>query len=330
MYNVVTAMKKIVSVKNLTKIFVKKSLLYPFLGKKRSFTAVNNISFDINKGEIVGLLGPNGAGKTTTIQMLLGLITPTSGTIGIFGKNFENHRAEILSKLNFSSTYTHLPWRLTVWENLNVIGHLYGIPDRKEKIFKVLRMLNMFNKKDKEVGDLSSGWTTRLNLARTFLNDPEFVLLDEPTSSLDPESAGEIRKNILKIKKERGTTVLWTSHNMAEVEEVCDRGIFLNHGKIIDKDTPDGLAKRIRNVRVSLLLKDKTGSLFKLVKENNWQIKSQGRFTVVELQEIGIPKLLNSMAVKKISYSEISIDKPTLEDYFLSQAKVKEDQDAKN
>src|SRR3989344_4951431 len=108
MYNVVTAMKKIVSVKNLTKIFVKKSLLYHFLGKKRSFTAVNNISFDINKGEIVGLLGPNGAGKTTTIKMLLGLITPTSGTIGIFGKNFENHRAEILSKLNFSSTYTHL------------------------------------------------------------------------------------------------------------------------------------------------------------------------------------------------------------------------------
>lgn len=315
------AAKKIVSVKNLSKIFTKGTVPAWGLSPLRKFTAVNNISFNIYRGEIVGLLGANGAGKTTTIQMLLGLITPSSGSISIFGKEFHNFRKDILQRVNFSSSYTHLPWRLTVWENLNVIALLYAIPKRKEKIHKVLRMLNMFNKKDAQVGDLSSGWVTRLNLARTFLNDPEFILLDEPTSSLDPESADQIRKHILTIRKEKGTTVLWTSHNMAEVEEVCDRVIFLNHGRIIAEDTPEGLANRIRNVRVSLMMKKDPKGLLRLLRENNWTGKLSGRFTIIELPESEVPPLLNSLAAGKIEYSEISIDKPNLHDYFLTIAR---------
>ena len=314
----------IVEVKNLTKIFTRKSTAWSLFGKKRTLTAVNNISFAISEGEIVGLLGPNGAGKTTTIQMLLGLITPTSGSISIFGKNFINNRKEILKKINFSSSYTHLPWRLTVWENLYVVALLYSIPDPKDKIIKIMKMLNLYSKKNQEVGELSSGWTTRLNLARTFLNDPEFILLDEPTASLDPEGADEIRTHILKLRNELGTTILWTSHNMAEVEEVCDRVIFLNHGKIIAEDTPEGLAGRIRHVRVSLMIKDGQKSLLRIANNSGWAAKLTGRFIKIELPEDKVPQLLNSLSEKMIVYTEISIDKPTLEDFFLETARIKE------
>lgn len=313
--------KKIVEVTNLTKIFVKTNSPIPFFAKKRKTTAVNNISFSIAEKEIVGLLGPNGAGKTTTIQMLLGLITPTSGTITIFGKNFIKNRKEILKKINFSSTYTNMPWRLTVWENLYVVALLYGVESPKEKIMHIMKLLNLERRKEAQVGELSSGWITRLNLARTFLNNPKFILLDEPTASLDPESASQIREQILRLRREFGTTVLWTSHNMAEVEEVCDRVIFLKGGKIIAEDTPNGLAKRITKVRVSLMIKDGKKRLNDIVKLAGWKALAKGRFVNIELDEKSIPILLNTLAEKKIDYSEISIDKSTLEDYFLSIAR---------
>ena len=307
--------QKIVDVQNLTKSFTV---------KKRTATAVSNISFSIKEGEVVGLLGPNGAGKTTTIHMLLGLITPTSGSISIFGKNFFDNRKEILKKVNFSSSYTHLPWRLTVWENLYVVALLYGVDNPKEKTAGVLKMLNLYDKKNMEVGELSSGWTTRLNLARTFINDPKFILLDEPTSSLDPESANDIRRHILKMQKNLSTTILWTSHNMAEVEEVCDRVIFLNHGKIIAEDSPMGLAKRIKSVRVSFMVSKNKNKLLKIASNYQWQLSDERRFTIIRLHENQIPVLLNILSAQKIDYSEISIDKPTLEDFFMATARPKE------
>ena len=313
--------KYIVEVKNLTKIFIKSISAFPFFGKKRKTVAVNNISFEIRQGEILGLLGPNGAGKTTTIQMLLGLITPTFGTINIFGKNFEKNRKEILKQVNFSSTYTNLPWRLSVWENLYVVALLYGINRPSDKVEQIIKLLNLTSRRNHQVAELSSGWITRLNLARTFINNPRFILLDEPTASLDPEGASQIRDHILRLRKETGTTVLWTSHNMAEVEEVCDRVIFLKTGKIVAEDTPQGLANRISNIRVSLMIKDGKKRLRSILSESNWKAKESGRFIIVEIKEKEVPYLLNSLAAKKIDYSEISIDKSTLEDYFLAMAR---------
>lgn len=311
----------IVQVSDLTKVFPFKQSLLHWGKKNPAVTAVNNISFNIKKGEIVGLLGPNGAGKTTTIQMLLGLITPTTGVISIFGKNFNEARKGILKRINFSSTYTNMPWRLTVWENLYVVALLYGIKDPKEKIQEILKRLNMSHRKNHQVGELSSGWITRLNIARTFINDPEFVLLDEPTASLDPESASLMREQILRLRRELGTTVLWTSHNMAEVEEVCDRVIFLKSGKIVAEDTPQGLANRITKVRVSLMIVDGKKRLNEIIGLNGWKAQVKGRFINIELEEKNLPLLLNTLAEKKIDYSQISIDKSTLEDYFLTMAR---------
>lgn len=309
----------IVEVKNLTKIFVKESK-NPFR-PKRKVTAVNDISFKINKGEIVGLLGPNGAGKTTTIQILLGLITPTSGEIKILGKNFRLQRKEILKQLNFSSTYTHLPWRLTVWENLYAVSLMYGLKNVRERVAEVIKMMHLEGKRNSEVSDLSSGWTTRLNIARIFLNHPKFILLDEPTASLDPEAAEEIREEILRVRKNEETTILWTSHNMPEVSDVCDRVIFLDHGKIIAEDTPEGLARRIKKCRVSLVVKDGRKRLSKISKENNWRLSVKDPNSRIELNEDEIPRLLYLLSQKGISYEQIAIDKPTLEDFFLQRGK---------
>ena len=225
-------MNKIIEVKNLAKKFGK-------------FTAVDEISFSVNTAEITGLLGPNGAGKTTIIQMLLGLVMPTHGEIKIFGKELSSNREELLQFMNFSSTYTNLPWRITVWENLYVVALLYSVKKPKEKVMEVIKIMELETVKNKTINQLSSGWITRVNLARTLLNNPRLILLDEPTASLDPEAAVKVREVILKYKKENNATILWTSHNMFEVEKVCDRVIFLKEGKIIAIDTPSRLAKTI-------------------------------------------------------------------------------------
>lgn len=304
--------KTVVEVKNLTK---------KFTSGKKIIKAVDNISFSIKEGEIVGLLGPNGAGKTTTIQMLLGLITPTKGEIDIFGKKLKNHREEILQVMNFSSTYTHLPWRLSVWENLIVVALLYSVENPEEKVNEVIKIMKLAEVKNKTIIELSSGWITRVNLARTFLNSPKLILLDEPTASLDPEGAYDIRNEIINYRKEKQATILWTSHNMAEVEEVCDRVIFLHKGKVVAEDTPEGLAGTIKICRISLMVKEGQKKLEKICSENNWQYRISGRFSTIETTEQEIPILLSKLIENNIDYSEISIDKPNLEDYFIQKAK---------
>lgn len=197
------------------------------------FAAVDGISFSVNAGEIVGLLGPNGAGKSTTINMLLGLVDASDGDIRVFGKDIKTDRSAIASRMNFATTSTFLPGNLTIWENLYVFGLLYGDTSPSRRIDTLLRLVRLENFRDKKTGFLSSGEQTRLNIAKTLVNDPELLLLDEPTASLDPENSREIRGLIRARTREQGTAVLWTSHNMHEVEEVCDRVLFLSRGKIL-------------------------------------------------------------------------------------------------
>jgi ABC-2 type transport system ATP-binding protein len=201
-------------------------------------TAVADVSLTVRRGEIVGVLGPNGAGKTTTIQILLGLTTPTSGTVRVFGMDLEQHRCEVLQRCNFCSAYTSLPSNLRVRENLRVSAGLYGVRDAGRKMDELLSLFEIAHLKEKVTGHLSSGETTRVNLCKALLNDPELLLLDEPTASLDPNIADKVRKLLRRIQRERGITMIYTSHNMRDVEEVCDRVLFLNKGRIIAEGTP--------------------------------------------------------------------------------------------
>lgn len=285
------------------------------------FTAVNNISFRVKEGEIVGLLGPNGAGKTTTIAMMLGIISPTSGSISVFGLPFEENREAILKQMNYSSAYIKAPWRLTVWEHLYVFALMYEVPDPKQKIAEVLKIFNFTKDKDVLGGDLSSGNMARLNLCKAFINQPRVVLLDEPTSSLDPDVADQVRQFIKSSRERYKTTILITSHNMAEIEELCDRVIFMNRGRIIAEDTPEGLSKKIKKTRVRFMMKDGAKRTIKFATDAGFTVTSKDRFVVVEVEEEDVAYLLAGLAEKGVSYSEISIDKPTLEDFFIEEAR---------
>jgi ABC-2 type transport system ATP-binding protein len=201
------------------------------------FQAVNDISFSIREGEILGLLGPNGAGKTTTIQMLLGLVSPTSGSIRMFGLDLDDHREEILGQVNFSSTYISMPFALTVEENLRVIGRLYGMSNIDRRIDEVVKKLEMEDYRTKVTRKLSSGQMTRLALAKAILTEPKILFLDEPTASLDPDIAHKIRALLKDIRRSSGLSILYTSHNMKEMEEMSDRIIFLQRGKIVAEGT---------------------------------------------------------------------------------------------
>lgn len=215
----------VVEVKNLRKEF-------------KEAVAIDDLSFSVERGEIVGLLGPNGAGKTTAIQVLLGLITPTSGSVKIFGLDTSTHRIEILRRCNFSSAYVNLPHNLKVWENFAVFAALYGVKNHKPKVAKLQEMLEISHLSDKKTGKLSSGESTRVNLCKALLNDPELLLLDEPTASLDPDIADKVRKFIRRIQQEQNITMIYTSHNMRDVQEVCDRVLFLQKGRITAEGTP--------------------------------------------------------------------------------------------
>jgi len=203
-----------------------------------SFRAVDNITFAVKPGEIVGLLGPNGAGKTTTINMILGILEPTCGSIEILGKNLNEHRTEIVKQMNFAAVYAQMPGNLTVRQNLYVFGRLYEVRNLKEKIKILLRDFDLDTFVKTKTGLLSSGELTRLNLAKALINEPSLLLLDEPTASLDPSVANFIRERIKNWVAKTQTTILWTSHNMYEIETVCDRVLFLSHGRILLSGNP--------------------------------------------------------------------------------------------
>ena len=211
--------------------------------KYNNILAVENINFKINKGSIVGLLGPNGCGKTTTIGMMLGLIKPTSGTVFINNQNIENEniRTKILEKVNFISPYVELPKKLTVEENLKVYGKLYGVKNLQDRILDLMEQLNLLEFKKRKTGELSSGQKNRVSLAKALINEPEILLLDEPTASLDPDVGDYIRSYIENFAANKKTTILLASHNMNEVERLCNEVMMMKNGKIIDKGTCSSL-----------------------------------------------------------------------------------------
>jgi ABC-2 type transport system ATP-binding protein len=205
--------------------------------------AVDHISFEVGSGEIVGLLGPNGAGKTTTINMILGVLRPSAGSIRIEDVDLSLHRSRALDCTNFAAVYAPLPGNLTVEQNLRIFGMLYGVANLSQRIETLLRQFALLRFRHAKCGVLSSGEQTRVCLAKALLNRPRLLLLDEPTASLDPAVAADIRKMILEFTAESAGGVLWTSHNMYEVQEVCDRVLFLSHGKILLEGNPKTLPR---------------------------------------------------------------------------------------
>lgn len=283
-------------------------------------TAVDGVSFNLKQGEILGFLGPNGAGKTTTIQMLLGVLTPTSGKVEYFGKNLRRNRSEILGQVNFSSTYTRLPDTLTVKENLTWVAFLYDIPSRKQRVEDLIKTFHLQELAGKKMVDLSAGQVTRVNLAKAFINTPKVLLLDEPTASLDPEVAAYIRKFLLLQQKQSGISILLTSHNMAEVEEICDRVIFINRGRIIADDTPEVLTRSIEIAHVQLLITAGSDKFTEYCQAKKINFRQEGRSVIVDVNEKQLPVFLRGIMKAGVIYGEISIEKPDLEDYFLQVA----------
>ncbi len=203
--------------------------------------AVNGVSFEVGCHEIVGLLGPNGAGKTTTINIVLGVLEPSSGGVRIDGCDLASERRRALERTNFSAVYAPLPGNLTVWQNLRVFSMLYDVARLRDRIAELLREFDLLPFRDTKCGVLSSGEQTRVSLAKAMLNRPRLLLLDEPTASLDPATARDIRARIRDFAAANEAGVLWTSHNMIEVSEVCGRVLFLSHGKILLEGDPKTL-----------------------------------------------------------------------------------------
>lgn len=203
-----------------------------------AYTALDGLSFRLREGESLGLLGVNGAGKTTAMNLLLGLTTPSAGEVRVFGKRLATHRIEILREVNFTSAYIALPSNLLVWQNLLVFARLYNVPQPQRRIAELLELLDIGHLRTSVTGRLSAGESTRVNLAKALLNKPRLLLLDEPTASLDPDIADRVRKLMRQLQAEEGVSLLYTSHNMRDIEEVCDRLIFLHAGKVLAEGTP--------------------------------------------------------------------------------------------
>jgi ABC-2 type transport system ATP-binding protein len=206
--------------------------------------AVDGISFNLPLGSITALLGGNGAGKTTTIAMILGLVTPTAGRVSVLGAEMPRERYQVLARMNFESPYVDLPTRLTVRQNLTVFAELYGVPDVSARIAELASALDLTDFLDKWTGRLSSGQKTRVSLAKALLNRPDVLLLDEPTASLDPDTADWVRGHLENYRRSTGSTILLASHNMNEVERLCERVIIMKRGRIEDDDTPQRLLAR--------------------------------------------------------------------------------------
>jgi ABC-2 type transport system ATP-binding protein len=306
-------MPPVLFVKNLQKI-------YP---NNTNHIAVNTISFELKESEILGLLGPNGSGKTTTIQMLLGTLSFTSGTISYFGKDFTQHRSDILQHISYASAYTSLPWLLTVEENLVIFGRLYGLhPHESIKRFEpLLNRFGLIDKRDARISSLSAGQVTRLMIVKAFFIQPKIVLLDEPTASLDPDVANEICDFILEQRDKTGLSILFTSHKMEEAAELCDRVIFLKDGNIIADDIPQNLALQASSFRVRLLIVDGMKRTIALAEKRVMPYKIDHKSIEITINERDIPSFLNDIGQAGIAYASIKIEEPSLEDYFLQIAR---------
>ena len=200
--------------------------------------AVDDISFQVPRGEIVALLGGNGAGKTTTISMLLGILLPTSGQIQVLGSDMARNRYQVLHRMNFTSPYVDIPQRLTVLQNLKVYAKLYGIAHPADRLAEISRLFELGSLLNRRFGSLSAGQKTRVSLAKALINEPELLLMDEPTAALDPDTADRIRETLLDYQRKTQATIFMSSHNMPEVEKLCDRVLMMRNGRLVDDETP--------------------------------------------------------------------------------------------
>lgn len=309
----------VLEVKNLTKQFVPEGLFALLQGKKSS-NIINDLSFVLAEGEVLGLLGPNGAGKTTTIQMLLSTLAPTSGTIEYFGKNLAMHRSEILQHIAFASTYVDLPGRLTVQENLIVSGGLYGFYGKQlqELVERFLKAFKLWDRRFQKTDSLSAGQKTRLMLTRAFMVQPKVLLLDEPTASLDPDVAYEVLEFIQQEQKERSISIFFTSHDMDEVMKLCNRVLVLKNGVLIANDAPSKLAAQVSTSHISLLFGPQFDAALRFFTDANIVVHRKDPWIIIDLDEHKIADLLMALAQTGLKYSSISIVKPSLEDYFFS------------
>jgi len=287
-----------------------------------SFCAVNDISFSVPRGKVVGLLGPNGAGKTTTIQMLLGVTLKNGGMIRYFGKDFDRHRQYCLQRISFASAFNTLLGRISVWQNLVVFAGLYQVKNPKKKIMELTEYLEITDLLFELYQNLSAGQKTRVNLVKSLLNDPELLLMDEPTASLDPDIADKTLSLIEDLKKSRNLAILYTSHDMNEVARICDEVIFLDRGKIVAQDTPLNLTRSISGAQLCLTFADGKDAVDEYLKtcEYGYKFIDNG-VVVIDVEVDLIPKLLVGISKTDIEIKDIEIKKPTLEDVFLQIAR---------
>lgn len=291
-----------------------------------TFCAVDHVSFSIHRGQVVGLLGPNGAGKTTTIQMLLGITKHNGGTIRYFDMDFVAHRQACLQRINFASSFNTLQGRISVMENLLVYAGLYQVSRPKHQIMKLVKYFEIEDLLSMRFWDLSAGQKTRVILVKALLNEPELVLLDEPTAALDPDIADKLLNLIEQLKHSQQLSLLYTSHDMSEVARVCDEVIFLERGKIVAQDTPLGLTKRITHSQLKVTFDGERSAIVKLLDDQ--QVRHgfpQEHVLVADVTEVTIPKIIFGLSQQGIWITDIEVKKPTLEDVFLQIARGKYD-----
>ena len=284
---------------------------------KKPFVAVNEISFELREREILGLLGPNGSGKTTTIQMLLGTLAATSGSVFYFGKDLATHRSEILQHVAFASTYTSLPFTLSIAENLEIFGCLYGF-SRKESALKfdpLLERFGILDKRKSRISSLSAGQVTRLMLVKAFFIEPKVVLLDEPTASLDPDIARDICSFLMEQRDKKGVSILFSSHKMEEGDGNLRPHDFFEEGKIIADDIPQKLARSVSTFRIRLVVADGLERILAITEKRGFAYTHDHRALEILIEEEKIPEFLNALSQANVSYANIKIEEPSLEDF---------------
>jgi len=300
---------KVLEVKKLTKQY-------------GAYRAVDNVTFAIRRGQVLGLLGPNGAGKSTTIQMLCGLTLPSSGSVKYFGQDFARVPQACLQRINFASAYNALQGRITVRENLIIFAGLYGVRKPRAKIDELLEYFEIARLAKSKYWDLSAGERTRVNLAKALINDPELILMDEPTASLDPDIADKVLALVEELRVSRQLSILFTSHNMVEVERICDEVVFLDHGRIVSQDTPANHTKRLGDATLILHFRGERALVERVLVSMGAQfvLPAVGVATIKAKSE-AVAGMVAAVADAGVNIREVEVNKPTLEDVFLDIAR---------
>jgi ABC-2 type transport system ATP-binding protein len=284
-------------------------------------TALENVSFSVERGEIFGLLGPNGAGKTTLIKIILGLIAPTNGSIRMLGCEIPKERSNIIDKINIVFSRSGCYWNLTGRDHLEFYGKIYRVKDLDEKIKNLVDLFELNERIDMSTDKYSTGEVMRLNLARSLLNDPELIILDEPTIGLDPLIALKIRDFFLKLNEEKKTTILLTTHYMEEADKLCDRIAIVDEGKLVAMDTPENLKTKLNKEKVCEFgVSNLTGDLLKEIQKrfgrcSYYEDQSELRVIVDKFEDVS--EIIDFLRKNKVKVSSVHTEKPTLEDVFL-------------